>query len=572
MSTTTSVGIQGRYEFGRLLGAGAMAKVYAGTVIGAEGFRMPVAIKRVHPDGDDAAARESMIRGLIGEAKLGSQLNHPNIVRILQFERDGPDLIVVMELVDGLSVRAMINWFSAHQQRLPMGVIADLMVQAADGLHAAHSAIGHGGDRLNVVHRDVKPENLMMTWSGQVKVMDFGIARSDCIESRTAADTTKGTPSYMSPEQAMGRALTGRSDLFALGAVLYELVVGKPLFAAGNLTAILYKVVEFNPKDAAAEIAAIYPQLGPIFAAMMQNAAADRLESAEKLAKLLNPHATRRALGEWLEARQESLKAWSTEGGGSVAVGTESFPPGNGALKPGSLDPWSGIVADFEEVPSAQIGSIVDAGVGENAKLTRQFKPKEAGRRRKVQTKRRFPALLVAGLGLPLLVGFGLLVMVLLRGTTATETTAVPALLAAVLEEVELPTADPIDLDLVSDTAPMVAVRAPVQRRPTPEQRREPTPARVVETTPTPEPVVMGTGTVTLNAFPASVVTVDRKRLGSTPKFDVELPAGSHTVVFTCEDTEACESGWTCTTTFDLPVGGSHAIKFGWAGGAWCGK
>jgi serine/threonine-protein kinase len=212
-----------------------MAEVFAGSAVGAEGFSRRVAIKRVLPGFSDDAA---FARMFVAEAQISAQLVHPNIVSVLDFDRDGDGrLFLVMELVDGVSLDALLA-----TGLVPLPVVIFVIADVLRGLGFAHD-LPITGDLRGVVHRDVSPHNVLLSWEGAVKVSDFGIAKARAASEASASVFIKGKPAYMSPEQANGQALDNRSDLFAVGVMLWEMLIGRRLFAAEDTRATLAAVL-----------------------------------------------------------------------------------------------------------------------------------------------------------------------------------------------------------------------------------------------------------------------------------------------------------------------------------------
>ncbi|MBA3451974.1 MAG: serine/threonine protein kinase, partial [Deltaproteobacteria bacterium] len=211
-----------RYQLGARLGAGGMAEVFRGTVTGAEGFARPVAVKRVLPGFSTVPQFAAMF---VQEAQIASLLSHPNIVSVLDFDRD-PDgrLFLVMEYIEGLDLASLIG-----TGLLPHALTIFVVSEALRGLGHAHD-LPTGDNIRGVVHRDVSPHNVLLSWEGAVKVSDFGIAKAREASAATASTMIKGKPGYMSPEQANGEELDGRSDLFAVGVMLWEILTGGRLF------------------------------------------------------------------------------------------------------------------------------------------------------------------------------------------------------------------------------------------------------------------------------------------------------------------------------------------------------
>jgi len=212
-----------RYQYGQRLGEGGMAEVFRGTMIGAEGFARDVAIKRVLPGFSSVAQFANMF---VQEARIVSQLAHPNIVQVLDFDRDADGRhFLVMEFVEGKDLSALRD-----SGPLPPSLIIFVMTEVLRGLGYAHNLPVSKLGMRGVVHRDVSPHNVLLSWEGAVKVSDFGIAKAKEASAATASTMIKGKAGYMSPEQANGEELDGRSDLFAVGVMMWELLAGQPLF------------------------------------------------------------------------------------------------------------------------------------------------------------------------------------------------------------------------------------------------------------------------------------------------------------------------------------------------------
>ncbi|MEO7732963.1 MAG: serine/threonine-protein kinase [Kofleriaceae bacterium] len=245
-----SLGVSGKYRLDRRLGGGGMAEVFVGSTVGAEGFSRKVAIKRVLPGFSDNAG---FARMFISEAQISAQLVHPNIVSVVDFDRDAEGrLFLVMELVDGKDLDALIA-----TGLLPPRAVVYVIGEVLRGLGFAHD-LPMGTGMRGIVHRDVSPHNVLMSWEGAVKVSDFGIAKARAASEATASVFIKGKPAYMSPEQANSQPLDGRSDLFAVGVMLWEMLVGERLFVAedtrATLAAVLFGQIP-RPRSVRADVA-----------------------------------------------------------------------------------------------------------------------------------------------------------------------------------------------------------------------------------------------------------------------------------------------------------------------------
>lgn len=229
---------ESRYRFGDQLGAGGMAEVFRATHVGAEGFSRQVAIKRVLPGFSSTPQFATMF---VQEAKLASLLDHPNIVAVLDFDRDDEGrLFLTMEYVAGRDLASV-----SATGPLPISTIIFIVSEMLSGLGYAHN-LPIDNEPSGLIHRDVSPQNVLLSWEGAVKVSDFGIAKARHASEATASMMIKGKPQYMSPEQANGEALDGRSDLFAVGIVLWELLTGRHLFDNGT-TQETFAQIFFRP-------------------------------------------------------------------------------------------------------------------------------------------------------------------------------------------------------------------------------------------------------------------------------------------------------------------------------------
>ncbi len=215
----------GRYRIVRPLSKGGMALVYEARRESLAGVSPRVAIKLILPD---YAGSDSFQELFVNEARLGASMHHQNLVQIQDFDRDGDKFFLVMEYVEGLTLRRVVSLCARHQIVVPMGVIAEIGRQACDGLYYAHLASDEQGRHLGLVHRDVKPSNLILNPQGVVKLLDFGISKGVLLAERKGS--VKGTWGYMAPEQAAGADISPNADVFGLATVLYEMAALKPLF------------------------------------------------------------------------------------------------------------------------------------------------------------------------------------------------------------------------------------------------------------------------------------------------------------------------------------------------------
>jgi serine/threonine protein kinase len=228
--------LNGKYVLERRLGGGGMAEVFLARTVGAEGFERKVAVKRVL----DELSRDPRFAGLfIAEAQLGARLGHPNLVSVLDFDRDADGrLFLVMELVDGVDLRGLLG-----TGRLPFSLVIYLATEILRGLDYAHALPVNADGVRGIVHRDISPHNVLLSWEGAVKVADFGIAKAHAATYASGSVLLSGKPAYMSPEQINGRPLDGRSDLFAVGVMMFEMLCAVHPFAGASVQEMLGHVL-----------------------------------------------------------------------------------------------------------------------------------------------------------------------------------------------------------------------------------------------------------------------------------------------------------------------------------------
>jgi len=264
--------IAGRYQVVQKLGAGAFGTVYKAKdkILG----RM-VAIKTIRMEGLAAASAgvEEMVARFEREARVSAQLKHPNIVTIHDIGQSGGLSYLAMEFIDGVGLDKIIS----QAGKLPVERAASIGAQVAEGLDFAH--------KNGVVHRDIKPANIMIEAGDRVKITDFGIAKAtDSGEHLTMTGSLLGTPSYMSPEQARGAALDGRSDLFSVGCLLYEMLTGRKAFRGESITALLFKIITEEPPPLRENEPAISDEVERIILKALNKAPEARYQSGSELA------------------------------------------------------------------------------------------------------------------------------------------------------------------------------------------------------------------------------------------------------------------------------------------------
>ena len=229
----------GNYLLLERIAVGGMAEVFVAKAFGVEGFERLLAIKKILPTmGEDA----EFIHMFVDEARIAVQLAHANIVRVLELGKHDENLYIAMEYISGRDLRQLMERFRKRQQPMPIPQACLIVAEVCEALDYAHQKRDAQGRALGIVHRDVSPQNVLVSFDGEVKLIDFGIAKAESRLQKSQSGILKGKFSYMSPEQVKGLPIDGRSDLFACGILLWELICGEKLFAGDSDLAILEKV------------------------------------------------------------------------------------------------------------------------------------------------------------------------------------------------------------------------------------------------------------------------------------------------------------------------------------------
>ncbi|MBV1857113.1 MAG: serine/threonine protein kinase [Nannocystaceae bacterium] len=228
----------GRYQIIRRLALGGMAELYLARQLGDAGYEKVVALKRVLPH---LAEDPAFVTMFLNEARLASALNHSAIAQVMDFGTEAGEHFMTLEYVHGRSVLQLLR---EAGRALPRAVALTIIHEVAGALHYAHERNGPDGQRLGLVHRDVSPSNVLVSYDGDVKLVDFGIAKATAHSQATQTAAIKGKIAYMAPEQLRGDTLDRRSDVFALCVVFYELVLGKRCFSAPGEFALINRVAE----------------------------------------------------------------------------------------------------------------------------------------------------------------------------------------------------------------------------------------------------------------------------------------------------------------------------------------
>ncbi len=273
----------GKYLLVGELAVGGMAEVFLAVQKGLEGFVKVVVIKRVLPH---FSTNAEFIRMFVDEARLAARLEHPNIVRTYEFGEVNGQYFTVMEYLPGEDLSKALNNLAISRQMMPFNIAAGIVSQVCAGLSFAHQLTDTAGRPLSLVHRDVNPANIILTYTGEVKLIDFGVAKT-ATNKETLNGTIKGKIAYMAPEQLLSRGVDQRSDVFSAGVVLWEVLTGRPLFMRDSEAATLYAIMN----DPIPPPSRIRPDVPKALDAIVERALArtpvDRYESAEEMGNAL---------------------------------------------------------------------------------------------------------------------------------------------------------------------------------------------------------------------------------------------------------------------------------------------
>jgi serine/threonine-protein kinase len=353
-----------RYELVAELASGGMATVFLGRILGVGGFQRFVAIKRLHPH---LASEQEFVEMFLDEARLAASIHHPNVVSILEVGTSDRGYYLVMEYIEGDTLARLLARATTSRERIPVPIVIRVVLDTLNGLHAAHELRDDSENLLNLVHRDVSPQNILVGINGTARITDFGVARAATRLSSTRSGQLKGKLAYMAPEQARGGVIDRRADVFAVGTVLWEVLADKRLFKGEGEADTLNRVL-FEPIPRLRDIA---PSVPPVLEAVTmkslerdpekrQATAQVFAEELEKAARSVHALATVRevaeyvtkVLGQDIAQQREAVRAWLAQSEPSRTDLDDhdiivSLPPGSSSVSSAaiSIPPHDGVVA-----------------------------------------------------------------------------------------------------------------------------------------------------------------------------------------------------------------------------------
>ena len=272
----------GKYVLVGDIAVGGMAEVFLGVQQGVAGVLKVVVLKRVLPH---YTADSQFVRMFIDEARIAARLDHPNIVRTYEFGAHEGQYYTAMEYLPGEDLRSILRRLASTKQRMPLHLAVGILMQLCAGLHCAHQLTDTSGRPLNLVHRDINPANIIITYGGETKIIDFGVAKTNM--TATVTGTIKGKIAYMPPEQVLARGVDQRSDIFSAGVVLWELLTGRRLFGRQSDAATLYAIMN-DPIPLPSRYRPEIPrELDAIVMHALSRTAVDRFSTADEMAAAL---------------------------------------------------------------------------------------------------------------------------------------------------------------------------------------------------------------------------------------------------------------------------------------------
>ncbi len=270
----------GLYEVGGVLAGGGMATIYLGRPYGSRGVKHLVALKVIK---DEFVRDLTYVNMFLDEARILSRLSHPNVVKTVEFGVSGDHRFIAMELLVGRPLSEVWNECEDTKRRIPPILAAWICARVGHGLHYAHELKDEHGTPLEVIHRDVNPTNIFITYDGGVKLIDFGLAKSVGRKARSAEGIVKGKVPYLSPEQLTQSKVDRRTDVYTLGATLWELTVGTRLFKRDNDADTIKAILRRNIPDPTELIENYPPQLWSIIKRALETSLDTRYPTAETM-------------------------------------------------------------------------------------------------------------------------------------------------------------------------------------------------------------------------------------------------------------------------------------------------
>lgn len=368
----------GKYFLMKKLAAGGMGEIFLARQQGPAGFQKVLVVKKILAH---LTENKEFIEAFLGEARLAAQMNHRNIVQVFELGEEGGVYFIAMEYVQGKTLRDVIDSTARRKERLHPELCRQIAEMVCDGASYAHNLTDMGGRSLNLVHRDLNPQNVLLSYTGDVKIIDFGIAKSEMSTVKTEAGMIKGKFVYMSPEQSLAKRLDKRSDIFAIGISLYEMLTGINPFQKNNIVLTLEAVQRYEPPPPS-EYDPSYAPFDPIVAKALakdrDRRYSDAAEMQDDLRRVVLPRPPER-LGPFMARLfrpqlEEEQKLLMDSDRARVSGGPRKTPPRAG------LTPANAASPQLTE-PDAAPATLILSGAPRRAGSTPPGKPPAAGKK-----------------------------------------------------------------------------------------------------------------------------------------------------------------------------------------------
>lgn len=531
----------GKYRLIRRIAVGGMAQIWLAVQRGPHGFEKTAVLKVILPE---LCTNDEFVQMFLDEARLAAGLDHSNVVRIYDFGEVNGQYYLAMEHLPGEDLASIMQSSKRAERLVPIATACDIIVGAATGLHFAHELTDASGKALNVVHRDVSPSNIIVTYHGTVKLVDFGIARAESNITKTAAGTLKGKVAYVSPEQAAGDVLDRRSDVFALGTVLYELVTLQRPFKRESDLATLKAVVSAQIPVPSSIRPQVPPALDAIILKAMERDLDARYQSAAELADALAGFLvsqqyvrSERALADFMSGLFEADRRLGKLRIAQTALEPSAKTPSQLKHLPQHLSP----IRSHPTLPAADLAPAPPPAAPPGG--TTGSMPIVEGVDVSIHTADESAGVMATQVGEPTLarmdrerrqrtaIGVGVVVVLLAavawfatRGPSEDEKKP-PVVVKKDPPPPKDPPKEPVKDPLVAVVDPNQPKDPPPVEPPKDPPPKDPPPAK--DPVPKPKPVA-AKGKLTLDTTPYTEVFLKGKKLGDTPLVDVSLPPGIH--------------------------------------------
>ncbi len=535
----------GRYQVLAQLSVGGMAELFLGFTSGPGGFRKYVALKRILPDARD---NEQFERMFLDEARITAAFNHANIGHVFELGQDAEGLFLAMEFIAGQNLNQIDGVCRRRGKALPLGFSLAVARDVCLALHYAHTFVPPGGGSPSpVIHRDVAQKNVMVTYDGVVKLLDFGIAKARGAREQTQVGMVKGTAGYMSPEQVRGEPLDGRSDLFSVGVMLHELLTGERLFAGENEREEMAMILESPIPVPSARVPGISQQVSTVVLKALARDRESRYASAREMARAIEAAAgpllfdAEQRAAFMLENFQERMEVTRRLLGSADEVG--EVDSGMARMLGGGVDVGVAPVArETREAPPSEPPPRNSSPVLTKGKVVKREKPAASEQQPPLEQpepeeKSRLGlfilVLLVVGGGL----GFG---AVKLFGKLEADEPVIPEAVMGdpspitPIERLGKPIPQPTEVVAGQETAPPAVdakpeLEVPEDKAPRAEAKKDPSDSEPVRSS-------VKQGALTLLVLPEAEVFLKGRSLGKTPLIKKPVPVGRHLLVIKGED------------------------------------